>query len=99
MFAGGKRLIFYFKRSVSTNIGPCVRTPVFLENEKEMVGLVERLKGRVATVLDGDAAAKKRHEAKKKLLVRERIDKLIDPGSGFLELSQLAAFEVSKLLT
>ena len=35
-----------------------------------------------------------RHEAQGKLFVRERIERLLDPGSPFLEMSPLAAFEV-----
>lgn len=82
-------------RSVSTSgLGPSNRTAAFVENEQEMVGLVERLRGRVSGVLQGDAIARQKHEAKGKLFVRDRIDRLLDPGSAFLELSQLAAFEV-----
>ncbi len=39
----------------------------------------------------GDARARERHLARGKLLPRERVERLIDPGSPFLELSQLAA--------
>jgi len=39
----------------------------------------------------GDEAAIERHRSRGKLLVRERIERLIDPGSAFLELSALAA--------
>src|SRR5204862_7951934 len=42
----------------------------------------------------GGAAYVERHRAQGKLPVRERLDRLIDPGSPFLELSPLAAFEV-----
>lgn len=37
----------------------------------------------------GGAEAVKRHRSRDKLLPRERIDRLIDPGSSFLELSQV----------
>ena len=40
----------------------------------------------------GDEAARERHRSRGKLLVRDRIDRLIDPGSPFLELSPLAAY-------
>ena len=40
----------------------------------------------------GDAAARERHHSRGKLPVRARIGKLLDPGSGFLELSPLAAW-------
>ncbi|WP_436534665.1 carboxyl transferase domain-containing protein [Actinoplanes sp. HUAS TT8] len=40
----------------------------------------------------GSAAARKKHTDRGKLLVRERVDRLLDPGSPFLELSALAAY-------
>lgn len=46
------------------------------------------------SVLRTDETAIKRHQSKGKLLVRERISKLLDPGSPFLELSQLAGYEM-----
>jgi len=42
----------------------------------------------------GDAPAREKHIARGKLLARERIDRLIDPGSAFLELSPLAAHDM-----
>ncbi|KAH6825973.1 3-methylcrotonyl-CoA carboxylase [Perilla frutescens var. hirtella] len=42
----------------------------------------------------GGAQAVKRNRSRNKLLPRERIDRLIDPGSSFLELSQLAGHEI-----
>ena len=42
----------------------------------------------------GDAAARTRHESRGKLLPRDRVAALLDPGSPFLELSPLAAWEV-----
>jgi 3-methylcrotonyl-CoA carboxylase beta subunit len=42
----------------------------------------------------GDEAARARHAERGKLLVRERIDRLLDPGSPFLELSPLAAWDL-----
>jgi len=44
--------------------------------------------------LGGGTARQERHKSRGKLLARERIDALIDPGSPFLELSQLAAHKV-----
>ena len=40
--------------------------------------------------LGGGDEARKRHVARKKLLPRDRVDALLDPGSPFLELSQFA---------
>ncbi|NND69016.1 MAG: methylcrotonoyl-CoA carboxylase, partial [Halioglobus sp.] len=42
----------------------------------------------------GDDKSRKRHTARGKLLPRERLDALLDPGAPFLELSQLAAYNV-----
>nr|WP_278249550.1 carboxyl transferase domain-containing protein [Nocardioides sp. IC4_145] len=41
--------------------------------------------------LGGSAAAREKHTARGKMLVRDRVDRLLDPGSAFLELSPLAA--------
>jgi acetyl-CoA carboxylase carboxyltransferase component len=57
-----------------------------------MRGLVDRLRAALAQVHQGGgAAATQRHRARGKLTARDRIDRLIDPGSAFLELSPLAA--------
>ncbi|MDF2968030.1 MAG: methylcrotonoyl-CoA carboxylase [Nocardioidaceae bacterium] len=54
--------------------------------------LVDELRERLATVRRGGSAqARDRHTARGKLLVRDRVDRLLDPGSPFLELSPLAA--------
>src|SRR6185312_8100979 len=42
--------------------------------------------------LGGDAPSRERHERRGKLLARERVRALLDPGSPFLELSQFAAY-------
>lgn len=42
----------------------------------------------------GDPATRKRHEGRNKLFVRDRIDKLLDVGSPFLELSALAGYNL-----
>ncbi|MCX4097877.1 carboxyl transferase domain-containing protein [Nocardia sp. alder85J] len=54
--------------------------------------LVDDLRARLAAVaLGGPARARERHVARGKLLPRQRVDRLLDPGSPFLELSPLAA--------
>src|SRR5262249_18743001 len=69
------------------------RSPVFQANAEAMRGLVADLRQRVATIREGGGvAARERHVARGKLLPRERIRTLLDPGSPFLELSQLAAY-------
>src|SRR5512139_1814440 len=54
--------------------------------------LVEDLGERHARARQGGSeAARAKHTARGKLLVRDRVDRLLDPGSPFLELSPLAA--------
>jgi len=56
---------------------------------------VDELNARVAQAQSGgDAAARERHQARGKLLPRERVSALLDPGAPFLELSPLAAWEM-----
>ena len=69
------------------------RSDDFAINAQAMQGLVTDLRARVAEVSQGGGVmARERHVARGKLLARERVATLIDPGSPFLELSQLAAF-------
>jgi 3-methylcrotonyl-CoA carboxylase beta subunit len=64
----------------------------FLDNRAAMLALVTDLRARVAQAAQGGgAAARARHLARGKLLPRERVELLLDPGTPFLELSQLAA--------
>lgn len=59
---------------------------------KEHTALVDELRGKLATAaLGGPEKARQRHVDRGKLLPRERVDTLVDPGSPFLELSPLAA--------
>jgi acetyl-CoA carboxylase carboxyltransferase component len=68
--------------------------PRFAENRSRMEALVTELRERSAqTAAGGGAEAVERHRARGKLLARERIDRLVDPGSAFLELNALAAWE------
>ncbi len=54
--------------------------------------LVAELRDRLAVARQGGSeAARKKHTDRGKLLVRDRVDRLLDPGSSFLELSPLAA--------
>jgi 3-methylcrotonyl-CoA carboxylase beta subunit len=64
----------------------------FAANTAAMRRLVADLKAQVAEVAKGGGEeARRRHLARGKLLPRERVDALLDPGTPFLELSQLAA--------
>src|SRR3984957_3920172 len=68
-------------------------SPAFKANAQTMSTLVGELKERLATAaLGGDTRSRDRHKSRGKLLPRERVERLIDPGSPFLELSPLAAF-------
>jgi 3-methylcrotonyl-CoA carboxylase beta subunit len=65
----------------------------FKANAQAMGVLVDELKSRLATAaLGGDARSRERHKSRGKLLPRERVEGLVDPGTPFLELSPLAAF-------
>ena len=66
--------------------------PQFLENKKHHSGLAHTLQERIAEVHQGGGEKyRKRQESQGKLFVRDRIERLLDPGSPFLELSSLAA--------
>src|SRR6266478_47294 len=76
---------------IKTAIDP--RSELFRGNAEAMRGIVADLRERVAAIREGGgAAARERHLSRGKLLPRDRIRTLLDPGSPFLELSQLAAF-------
>src|SRR5271170_7790044 len=68
------------------------RSPGFRDNDAAMRRLVVDLERQHARIAEGGgAAARERHVARGKLLPRERIRLLLDPGAPFLELSPLAA--------
>ena len=67
----------------------------FKQNTKHHKNLANELKKRLARVREGGGEKyRKRQEEQGKLFVRERIDRLLDPGSPFLELSALAAYDL-----
>lgn len=71
------------------------KSQAFADNASHMQELVDDLKAKVEKIRQGGGeSANKRHTERGKLLPRERINALLDPGSPFLELSQLAAWEV-----
>ena len=67
----------------------------FKQNSEHHKRLADELKERLARVREGGGEKyRKRQEEQGKLFVRERIDRLLDPGSPFLELSALAATDL-----
>jgi acetyl-CoA carboxylase carboxyltransferase component len=71
------------------------RTDAFEERRARMEELVNELRERTAQVgLGGGERALEKHRSRGKLTARERIDRLLDPDTAFLELSALAAWEM-----
>lgn len=65
----------------------------YIKNSNIMEGLVSDLKNKIIfSQIGGGKEAIERHIARGKLLPRERLEYLIDPGSPFLEFSSLAAY-------
>ena len=62
------------------------------ENAAHNVALKDALWAKVAeAALGGNEKSRERHTSRGKLLPRERVERLLDPGSPFLEIGQLAA--------
>ncbi|MCO4758352.1 MAG: methylcrotonoyl-CoA carboxylase, partial [Oceanospirillaceae bacterium] len=71
------------------------RAEDFLSNHESMADAVNDLRDKVGTIEQGGGPKyQERHLSRGKLLPRERINALVDEGSPFLELSQMAAFQV-----
>ena len=71
------------------------RSAAFRANAEAMRALVADLRDKTAAIaMGGDEASRKRHESRGKLLARERIRLLLDPGSPFLEFSAFAAYQM-----
>jgi acetyl-CoA carboxylase carboxyltransferase component len=71
------------------------RSDSFQANRAANCALVEDLHAALAVArAGGPAEARSRHTARGKLLARERIDRLLDPGSAWLEIAILAAHGV-----
>ncbi|BDX06800.1 carboxyl transferase domain-containing protein [Planctobacterium marinum] len=72
-----------------------VKSAAFAENAEHMSLQVKDLQDKIAQIKQGGGEkSNKRHTDRGKLLPRERINALLDPGSPFLEISQLAAWQV-----
>src|ERR671930_2288153 len=67
----------------------------YARRRERMEALVAELRERTALVARGGGErAPERHRARGKLTARERIDRLVDPDTAFLELSALAAWDM-----
>ncbi len=67
----------------------------FARRRERMEELVGELRERTAQVARGGGEkATERHRSRGKLPARERVDRLVDPGTAFLELNALAAWEM-----
>ncbi len=67
----------------------------YKRNAEYNQALARELRERLAEAREGGKTeARAKHEARGKLFVRERIERLIDPDTAFLELSPLAAYQV-----
>ena len=78
--------------------GPRLDSKIDLDGEESKAraahnrGLAEKLRADVAkAALGGTEKSRERHTSRGKLLPRERVERLLDPGSPFLEIGQLAA--------
>jgi len=81
--------------AIASQLNP--RSEEFQANFRSMVAQVEDLRTKLAQVaLGGGQAARERHTARGKLLPRERVERLLDPGTPFLEIGSLAALDMYK---
>ena len=70
-------------------------TPEYKANHDQMAASVQELRRREGVVREGGGTkAVERHRSRGKLTARERIERLLDPGTPFLEFSSLAAWEM-----
>lgn len=69
--------------------------PDFSARREHNLALIETLRERLDVVSNGGGEKYvARHRSRNKMLARERIERIIDPGTAFLELSPLAAYEL-----
>ncbi len=71
------------------------RSESFKANAEAMQSLVADLKAKISKLADGGGEdARNKHISRGKLLPRDRVQALLDRGTPFLELSQLAAYDM-----
>jgi 3-methylcrotonyl-CoA carboxylase beta subunit len=67
----------------------------FAKNKSEIDTVVSDLKSKIRDIsMGGPERARKKHLSRGKLLPRDRVTQLLDPGTAFLELSQLAGYDM-----
>ena len=96
LFRAGAKRCYYLGEEKACQIGTRLeKTKAVKQNYEEMQQLAKQLKQEVSKIEQGGSEKdRERHTKKGKLLVRDRINEMLDPGSPFLELSQLAAYNV-----
>ncbi|MDB5855424.1 MAG: methylcrotonoyl-CoA carboxylase [Herminiimonas sp.] len=78
---------------IETRLNP--RSEDFSANARAMQALVDDLREKVARIAEGGGPeARSKHTARGKLLPRDRVQMLLDPGTPFLEFSQMAAYDM-----
>jgi 3-methylcrotonyl-CoA carboxylase beta subunit len=78
---------------IETRLNP--RSDDFGANARAMQVLVDDLREKVGRIAEGGGPeARNKHTARGKLLPRERVQMLLDPGTPFLEFSQMAAYDM-----
>ncbi|XP_078531409.1 methylcrotonoyl-CoA carboxylase beta chain, mitochondrial [Lissotriton helveticus] len=89
------RSLYHADKVATVGSQPDPRAEQYKENYERMKALVTELKDRAEKIrLGGGGKARERHTSRGKLLPRERIDGLLDPGSPFLEFSQFAGYQL-----
>jgi len=79
--------------AIKSQLNP--RSDEFRANAERVRALVADLKEKTDRVaLGGDEKAREKHLARGKLLPRDRVRALLDPGSPFLEVGQLAGWDM-----
>ena len=72
-----------------------IRSPEFQANAEAMRVVVDDLKQKISIIAQGGGqSARDKHTARGKLLPRDRVQMLLDPGTPFMEFSQLAAYDM-----
>jgi acetyl-CoA carboxylase carboxyltransferase component len=94
--ATGNGLVSRYAHAVAVLTSHVEReSDTFASRRAQMDALVAELRERTAQVARGGGEkAVERHRSRGKMTARERVDRLLDPGSAFLELNALAAWEL-----